>query len=336
MSEEAIGLTAAATMTLLDRFGPGSSSAPVSADDARRYVRRLADSHYENFSVLSRLVPDGLRDDFAAVYAYCRWSDDLGDETGSDGAARSRSLELLGWWRGELRKCFDRAEGRGGEGSGHPVFVALEEAVRRHGLSIVPFEHLIDAFEQDQRITRYDTWEAVCDYCTRSADPVGRIVLALDGHGDWSGRDAELAAMSDATCTALQLTNFWQDVRRDLFERDRVYLPARETGINGEMLRDWAGRGDDPAARVPFIRALRPLVERTRALFVRGRPLPRALGDGMSPVVWLFGAGGESVLSAVERLGCATLWRRPTLPGWKKASLVLAAGAMRWRWRGRR
>jgi len=332
-SEETLGVTAAATITLLDRFGPGSSGAPVSPDEARRYVRGLADSHYENFSVLSRLVPERLRDDFAAVYAYCRWSDDLGDETGTGDSARARSLELLGWWRGELRKCFARAERPEADGSGHPVFVALEATVRRHRLAIAPFEHLIDAFEQDQRVTRYQTWEEVCDYCTRSADPVGRIVLALDGHGDWCGRDAELTAMSDATCTALQLTNFWQDVRRDLSDRDRVYLPERETGINGATLREWAQRADDPAARVPYIRAVRPLVERTRALFVKGRPLPRALGDEMSPVVWLFGAGGEAVLSAVERIGCATLWRRPRLAKWKKASLVLAAGATRWRWR---
>ncbi|HVZ95016.1 MAG TPA: squalene synthase HpnC, partial [Phycisphaerales bacterium] len=309
-----------------------SSGAPaMSAAEARAYVANLATGHYENFSVLSRLVPERLRDDFAAVYAYCRWSDDLGDETGNDAAAREKSLELLAWWRGQLEACFKFARAGAastGETSAppnHPVFIALAETIRRHGLSPEPFHHLIDAFEQDQRVTRYETWEQVIGYCTRSADPVGRIVLALFGVNGQKPGDADLIRMSDATCTALQLTNFWQDVRRDLIERDRVYLPSAETAISAGELHEWLSRGDDPDVRIRFIKALRPLVHRTRELFATGRPLPRALGREAGPIIWLFGAGGEHVLTAVEKCGCTTLWHRPRLTSAAKAGLVLSA-----------
>lgn len=301
---------------------------PPAPEEARRQVRALAESHYENFSVLSRLVPAGLRDDFAAVYAFCRWSDDLADETGAGAAARARSLDLLARWRGQLIRCFDWSRGIG-EPPAHSVFIALSETIRRHALPPDPFHHLLDAFEQDQRVSRYETWEQVLDYCTRSANPVGRIILMLDGRRPESPGDAELFRMSDATCTALQLTNFWQDVRRDLLERDRVYMPSAETGVDAEMLREWADRSGDAHARVAFIRALRPLVDRTWDLFRAGRALPREMSSALSPVVWLFGAGGESVLRAVERIGCATLWDRPTLTRPRKLLLVASAFMMR-------
>lgn len=319
-------------MAHLGMYGPDADPRPVSLDEARAYARALATGHYENFSVLSRLVPTDLRDDFAAVYAYCRWCDDLADETGRDEAARARSLELLNWWRGLTAACFDHITGdTDATPPGHPVFIALAHTARRHALAIEPFAHLIDAFEQDQRVTRYETWDQVIDYCTRSADPVGRIVLSLAGfrgccRGGETDHERELVRMSDATCTALQLTNHWQDVRRDLLERDRVYLPAIDTGITADMLRDWADRSDDPAARVPYIRAVRPLVERTRELFKAGRPLPQAMGGPLAPVVWLFGAGGERVLSSVERVGCATLWERPKIGKMARMLLVAQAG----------
>jgi squalene synthase HpnC len=308
----------------VDPVGP----APT-LEDARAQVARLTTSHYENFSVLSRLVPADLRPDFAAVYAYCRWSDDLADETGSDDAAKARSLELLSRWRAQLQACHDFASGKAGADSPrHAVFVALADTMRRRSLPAEPFHHLLDAFEQDQRVTRYQTWDQVIGYCTRSADPVGRIILCLAGHRLDDPAAAELVRMSDATCTALQLINFWQDVRRDLLERDRVYIPSVDTGISVEMLRDWASRPSDPAARVPYIRAVRPLVERTRALFDVGKPLPRAMGGPLAPVVWLFGAGGRSVLAAVERSGCTTLWARPRLSKPRKVGLVLGASIL--------
>lgn len=281
------------------------------------YCRGLADSHYENFSVLSRLVPEEWREDYAAVYAFCRWADDLGDETGRDPAARERSLRLLGWWRSELERC------AAGDAE-HPVFVALRRTFRRHApvLTPRPFLDLIDAFEQDQRVTAYSSWDQLIDYCRRSADPVGRIVLAIGGYGD-TPDNAERYRLSDRTCTALQLINFWQDVRRDLLERDRVYLPSGETGLTPETLRDWADRGRDPTVRVPYIRALRPLVERTGAMFAEGRALPASLDRRLGPIVRLFGLGGEAILRAVERAGCATLWVRPRLTRGQKAGLVL-------------
>ena len=216
----------------------------------------------------------------------------------------------------------------------HPVYIALRETARRHPhLTPKPFEDLIDAFVQDQRIgmegNRYKTWEQVLDYCSRKRDPVGRIVLTLGGHAP---RRSTLPtpsgyAMSDATCTALQLSNFWQDVRRDLLERDRIYIPelgpgGHPTGITPELLRAWITAPNDPRARVPFIKGIRPLVDATADLFDRGHPLPRTLNKGLRPVVWLFGAGGEAILRAVRSMGCATLWHRPRLAASEKAWLV--------------
>ena len=317
-------------LDLLPLIGPDAPQAqPPSLDEARAYCRGLASTHYENFSVLTSLVPVELRDDFAAVYAFCRWADDLGDETGADEAARARSLVLLGWWRQEVAKCFAHGNDSDSRPT-HPVFVALGATAQRHrahGLTAKPFMDLIDAFEQDQVVRAYETWEQCVDYCTRSANPVGRIVLALGGHvpPEIEPANAGLYEMSDATCTALQLINFWQDVRRDLVERGRVYLPARDTGITPEMLRAWLDRGDDAHARVPYILALRSLVDRTKRLFDEGRGLPGRLDSGVGPVVWLFGAGGEAIVKAVESIGCATLWHRPRLGKFTKAGLVARA-----------
>lgn len=322
---------AAGTLGQLHRWGPGADQPAPSHAEALAYLRQLTTSHYENFSVLSRLVPLDLRDDFAAVYAFCRWSDDLGDETGADDAARERSLRLLAWWRSELADCAEAAAVGKPYPGRHPVFVVLADTMRRRALSAQPFHDLVSAFEQDQRVARYETWEQLLGYCRLSADPVGRIVLALAGHAGDKPGDAERLAMSDATCTALQLTNFWQDVRRDLFERGRVYLPSALTGLDAQTLREWAERPRDAQARVAFIRALRPLVERTHELFSQGRPLPATLEPSIAPVVWLFGAGGRSVLRAVERAGCATLWTRPTLSKPRKAALVLRASLGLWR-----
>lgn len=319
--------------SMLERFGPGATGPAPTTDEALTYVRALAHSHYENFSVLSRLVPEPMRDDFAAVYAFCRWSDDLGDEIGSTPEARRRSLELLGWWRGELERCFAFVGGRSPAPPSHPVFVALAETVRRRGLPIRPFDDLIRAFEQDQSVTRYRTWDELIDYCSLSANPVGRLVLGIGGIDGARPGDDALLRMSDATCTALQLTNHWQDVRRDLLERDRIYIPLEETGLTGERLRQWLPMGERPEARVAYIRAMRPLVSRTRDLFREGRGLPRALGRDLAGVVWLFGAGGEAVLSRIERIGCATLWERPRLTRLDKLALVMAASV---RFAGRR
>ncbi len=308
-------------MQTLDRFGPDASGPAPSREESLAYVRALTKGRKENFSVLSRLVPERLRDDFAAVYAFCRWADDLGDETGSDDAARSRSLELLAWWRAETARCF------AGEPACHPVFIALRETAERHALPQQPFDDLVSAFEQDQRVTRYETWAQLLDYCERSANPVGHLVLRLAGErpeseGGAHGSDATFA-MSDDVCSALQLINFWQDVRRDLVERDRVYMPSEETGVSAETLRGWMERPNDPEARVPYIKALRPLVQKTRAMFEGAKGLPQRLSDpALRPVVWLFGAGGMAITREVEKAGCATLWNRPTVSTARQVGLV--------------
>jgi phytoene/squalene synthetase len=174
-------------------------------------------------------------------------------------------------------------------------------------------------------VTRYKAWDELIEYCRLSANPVGRLVLGIGGYDGSKPGDGELIRMSDATCTALQLTNHWQDVRRDLMERDRIYVPLEEAGIPEGRLLEWADMAEEPSARVAYIRAMRPLVIRTRELFKEGRPLPRALGNELTPVVWLFGAGGECVLTRIERLGCATLWKRPRLSKLDKMALIMAA-----------
>ena len=184
------------------------------------YCRRLARSHYENFSVASWFLPQRLRQHFFNVYAYCRISDDLGDEIGDPMA----SLQLLDQWEAELNACYDSSPR-------HPVFVALAETVRRFEIPKHEFADLLTAFRQDQRIARYETFDDLLGYCRYSANPVGHLVLYLCGY-----HDAERQKLSDYTCTALQLANFWQDVSAD-FSKGRIYLPLedlRRFGVSEE------------------------------------------------------------------------------------------------------
>lgn len=313
-------------VSMLAQWGPNAPPAePMATDRAFDLCRTLATGHYENFSVLSSLVGAHLRDDFASVYAFCRWADDLADEAhrvpAIDAAAtpeltRARSLELLAWWRTGLERCF------AGEAH-HPVYVALAETIRRHDLRPEPFRDLLDAFEQDQRVLAYQTWDDLLGYCRRSADPVGRIVLTLAGHRppDEDARSAELYRLSDLVCSALQLTNFWQDVRTDLQERGRVYLPFEESGLDAAELRVMIDR-DEPFDRLRFIKALRPLAERTHAMFHDAKDLPSRVDPAIAPVVWLFAAGGRRVLQKVLSKGCTTLWHRPKLGKIEKVGLV--------------
>jgi squalene synthase HpnC len=297
-----------------DRIGPGSAP-PMGEREARAWCAALARGHYENFSVLSALVPQRLRDDFAAVYAFCRWSDDLGDEAGEAGEER---LRLLAWWRGELEACF-AGEAR------HPVFVALRPTVAAHALPIRPFDDLVRAFEDDQRITRYGTWDGLVGYCTRSADPVGRIVLGLFG-----ARTAANESLSDRICTALQVVNHLQDVRRDLLERDRIYLPAEFTAGIADFearLRRSAelGHACDREFLAEYRAAVRPIADRCHALFAEGRPLLDALPPDARPVVRLFVEGGEGVLERIEAWHLETCLHRPRLSRGRKAFLVARA-----------
>src|SRR4051794_22415222 len=192
----------------LARFGPDARHPPLSLSQARAYCARLTHGHYENFSVVSWLLPRRLHRPFHSVYAYCRWADDLADETGGG----PRALELLRWWKRQLLRCYE------GEAT-HPVFIALLPTIRAFRIPPRPFLDLLFAFEQDQLVKRYPSYEQLLDYCRCSANPVGRLVLYLCGLFT-----PERAELSDRVCTGLQLANFWQDVARD-WDIGRVYLP---------------------------------------------------------------------------------------------------------------
>lgn len=281
---------------------------------ARAFCRQIASRHYENFTVATRLVPARLRQHLANVYAFARWSDDLADEASSPDKAATD----LTAWRHELEECF---AGR----PRHPIFVALADTVRQTGLTIEPFGHLLDAFVQDQVTTRYASRQALLDYCRRSADPVGRIVLALEGC-----RDAALVAMSDSICTGLQLVNFWQDVRRDRLA-GRVYLPREDMHRHGvcEALLD------APTAGPELRSLLRDEVAWARRCFDDGAALARSAPAALRPAIGLFLAGGRAVAAAIERQSFDTLSRRPRLGRWQKLQLVWAAWRATRRDRGR-
>src|SRR5450755_2166958 len=223
-----------------------------SVQEAQQYTRWVATHHYENFNVASWLLPADLHQHFYNVYAYCRWADDLGDEI----PEKNRALALLNWWERELNACYD---GR----PSHPVFVALRETVVAKDIPEQLFVDLLKAFRHDQTVKRYDTWAEVLDYCVYSANPVGRLVLYLCGY-----RDEERQRLSDFTCTALQLANFWQDVIVD-YAKDRIYLPLEDLARFGCT--------EDQIARREFTPAFRELmrfeVDRARGLFEQGMPL---------------------------------------------------------------
>jgi squalene synthase HpnC len=290
---------------------------PPPVEEARRCCETLARRHYENFHVATMLLPDGLREHFYPVYAYCRWADDLGDETGDP----ARSLRLLDRWEEELDACY-RGEAR------HPVFVALRETIEQCNIPPEPFRDLITAFRQDQVKTRYETWDEVLGYCRYSANPVGRLVLTVCGY-----RDPERQRLSDLTCTALQLANFWQDVARD-YKIGRIYIPLDAMARHGYRESDLAaGRFDER-----FQSLLRELVGRTRDLFEQGLPLLSLVESRLALDIELFSSGGMEILRRIERQNYNVLARRPVLDSGDKALLfasVLVQHLFRWRAGGR-
>ncbi|MFO0805157.1 MAG: squalene synthase HpnC [Gemmataceae bacterium] len=296
----------------LNRFGPHQNQgadAPRSPQAARAYCAHVTRSHYENFTVVSFLLPRRLVPHFQAVYAYCRWADDFADET----AGAQESLALLAWWRSELLACY-------GGTPRHPVLVALRETIRRFDIPPEPFLNLLVAFEQDQRVKRYDTFEQLLGYCRNSADPVGRLVLRL-----FECFDDERAALSDEVCTGLQLANFWQDVARDS-DIGRVYLPAEDRIRFGCSDDELAARRCTPA----FRELMRFEVDRTNGFFDRGaKLLPLLPGDARGNVE-LFLAGGRAILQAIERIDYDVLSRRPEVSKWRKARLLAKAMFGRW------
>jgi len=286
---------------------PSSYAIPDTApalDEAREYCARLARNHYENFSVASWFLPRTLRQHFFNVYAYCRISDDLGDEVGDVEA----SLELLNQWQRELDACY--------EGSPkHPVFVALAETVRKFDIPKHEFSDLLIAFRQDQTITRFETFDDVLGYCHYSANPVGHLVLYLCGY-----RDAARQQLSDFTCTALQLANFWQDVSVD-YEKGRIYLPLEDLRRFGVTEQEIASKQNTSA----FCAMMKFEVERARDWFQRGLPLVGRVDRDLAIDLDLFSRGGLEILNAIEKQGYAVLGNRPAISRTRKLALVAHA-----------
>jgi squalene synthase HpnC len=283
---------------------PEALSRRYTPAEATAYTHWLATRHYENFHVVSFLLPRGLHQDFYNVYSFCRWSDDLGDEMGD----KQESLRLLGWWRGELHKMY------GGEAV-HPVFIALRETVARHSLPQEPFDDLITAFERDQVITRFPTYDDVFDYCKYSANPVGRLVLYLCGYSD-----PERQRLSDHTCTALQLANFWQDVAVDM-QIDRVYIPLEAIDRHRYSLDSLFAHRETPEFRA----VMREIVDRTRNLFHQGLPLVGMVNKRLSLDLDLFSRGGLRVLNKIEQQNYNVLARRPAISKMERVGLLLSS-----------
>lgn len=275
--------------------------------ESQSYTRWMATSHYENFHVVTFLLPRHLHQDFYNVYAFCRWADDLGDELDDP----AESLRLLAWWRTQLRRMDGEAR--------HPVFVALRETVRRRTLPPEPFEDLITAFERDQTTSRYPDLASVLDYCRYSANPVGRLVLGLCGY-----HDSERFRLSDATCTALQLANFWQDVAVD-WRKDRVYMPLDVLARHGASVEDIRHGRATPGFRA----ALRELCGEARRLFLDGLPLARTVDRRLALDLSLFSQGGLRVLEKIERQEFDVLAKRPAIGKVERTMLALRVLA-RW------
>jgi len=302
-------LTELATQSVVSGWSrlPAAYAIPATAPtlaEAREYCSRLARTHYENFSVGTWFLPKRLRQHFFNVYSYCRISDDLSDEVGDAPA----SLELLDQWEGELEACYEGTPR-------HPVFVALAETVRQFDIPRHEFSDLLIAFRQDQTVTRFETFEEVLGYCRYSANPVGHLVLYLCGY-----RDAERQQLSDSTCTALQLANFWQDVSAD-HAKGRIYLPL------GDLRR--FGVSEDNIAHRQNTREFRALmkfeVERAHEWFLRGLPLVAKVDRELAVDLELFSRGGQEILRAIEEQDYAVLGNRPAISKPRKLALVARA-----------
>lgn len=274
--------------------------------EAQQYCVRLATSHYENFPVVTWFLPKHLHQHFYNVYAYCRISDDLGDEVGD----KQQSLMLLDQWEAELVQCYS-GDPR------HPVFVALRETVRQFDIPQHEFSDLLQAFRQDQIVTRYPRFTDLLGYCQYSANPVGHLVLYLCGY-----RDAERQKLSDFTCTALQLANFWQDVGAD-FEKGRIYIPLEDFAKFGATEQQMAAKRVTPE----FLSMMKFEVERAREWFQRGLPLAKQVDRRLARDIELFSRGGLAILRAIERQNCDVLTSRPVISKRRKV-LLLARAAL--------
>jgi len=308
-----------------------SERAP-SLEEAQQYCARLAHSHYENFSVVTWFLPKHLHQHFYNVYAYCRISDDLGDEVGDT----RQSLELLDAWESELNATYlslvegepknirqDVEKLQPGPPAHcqvtprHPVFIALRETIRQFDIPRHEFADLLTAFRQDQTVTRYPSFEDLLGYCKNSANPVGHLVLYLCGY-----RDTDRQKLSDYTCTGLQLANFWQDVAVD-YAKGRIYLPLEDFEKHAVSEDDLAQR----RATEQFRTMMKFEVARAREWFARGLPLAGRVDKHLAIDIDLFSRGGLEILDAIERQGYDVLTRRPVISKPRKLWLVARAAA---------
>lgn len=278
---------------------PAASASRTAIATAYSYCERIAREHYENFPVASVLLPAPMRPHIAAIYAFARRADDFADEPGPDADER---LRLLAAWSERLDRGIPAALTAAMTGD-DLIFLALENTMRSHQLPRSLFHDLLSAFRQDVMTTRYDTWRALFDYCRRSANPVGRLVLRVAGYDD-----PVLDGQSDAVCTALQLTNFWQDLAID-WRRGRLYVPGEERTRAGARESDL----DRPNMTREWRDALRQSIRRTRELFDTGRPVCDAVGGRLRWELRLTWLGGMRILENIEAAGCDVLSRRPTL-----------------------
>ena len=277
----------------------------MTTDEAYAACARVTGGHYENFPVASLLLPPPMRPHIAAIYAFARAADDFADE--GDRSAGER-LRLLDDWHARLAACV-------AGGGDDPVFVALGETIRTCRLPVGLFEDLLSAFRQDVTTARYATWADVADYCRRSANPVGRLVLRVAGY-----RDGRLDTASDAVCTALQLTNFWQDLERD-WRKGRIYVPRETLDRTGASERDLDAHTLTPAWR----EALADMAERTRALFDAGRPVCDGVSGRLRYELRFTWLGGRRILDRLEEAGFDVFAARPTLGAADLAGLAWRA-----------
>ncbi|MGI8982076.1 MAG: squalene synthase HpnC [Pirellulaceae bacterium] len=290
----------------LAKYGPeAGDTAPLSLKEARAYCRQLTREQYENFSVSHFLLPRELRQHFCNLYAYCRWADDLADEI----VPQKESLKLLDWWESQVIALY------GGNAPTHPVFIALVDTVHEFTLPRDPLLDLLSAFRQDQTKIRYATFEELLDYCRRSANPVGRLVLYL-------GRchNQETARLSDSICTGLQLANFWQDFRRD-WELGRIYLPLEDMATFGVDDKQQLARGGN----LTFRALMNFEVDRAEEYLLAGEPLVKLVSPQLRVSVRLFIDGGLAILAAIRRQGYDVWSRRPVVSKWTKLGLLMRA-----------
>jgi squalene synthase HpnC len=276
---------------------------PEPLDRAYAACEALARSHYENFPVASRLLPRAMRPHIAAVYAYARVADDIADE--GDQPAHER-LELLDAWKRRLHAALAIEPAEAPHAHEDLIIVAVAHSIRALDLPVSLFDDLISAFGQDTMTTRYGSWADVLDYCRRSANPVGRLVLRIAAPRTMP--DAEVERSSDALCTALQLTNFWQDFGRD-WRAGRLYVPREvyaACGATEDELRCGA-IGD------AWVRAMRECVAVTAGLFQTGRLVCDGVAGRLRYELRLTWAGGRRILERVDARGRRLLVDRPTL-----------------------